>query len=84
MKKFLYVLVFTLFANNIVFGQQCGTTIQSIDEMDLIMPGYKIGVQKALGNADKKDLDAREFTDLVDFGGAVQFNHYSYCSACNL
>ena len=53
MKKFLYVLVFTLFANNIVFGQQCGTTIQSIDEMDLIMPGYKIGVQKALGNADK-------------------------------
>ncbi|MBK8671899.1 MAG: hypothetical protein IPN93_02615 [Bacteroidetes bacterium] len=48
MKKFLYVLVFTLFANNIVFGQQCGTTIQSIDEMDLIMPGYKIGVQKAL------------------------------------
>jgi hypothetical protein len=53
MKKILYVLVFTFFANNIVFGQQCGTTIQSIDEMDLYMPGYKIGAQKALGNADK-------------------------------
>lgn len=53
MKKFLYVAFLCFFASNVVFGQQCGSTLQSIDEMDVVMPGYKNGVQKALGNADK-------------------------------
>lgn len=51
-----YFLLFGLVLSSIFAKaqtNQCGTTIQSIDELDKYQPGYKKGVEKASAIADK-------------------------------